>query len=385
MTIALLTESWYPVVNGVTASVRTLADELMSGGDEVIIVCPDMPGADLDPLYVQRVPSWVSPWNTRNPFAYPPYGPLSHRLDNIDVDIVHSHHPFGLGLYGHRLARRLGVPHVSTFHTLYFSYIHYSPFPPPVSRWWLRTVLTQFYSGCALLTVPSKDTEIQLRTEMRMPCPMEVHPTGVSLPGVVDAERAAALRTLMGILPDDRVVLYVGRIAWEKNCRLLLESFARLPENCHLVMVGGGPDGDSQAEYAAELGMDGRTYFVGPVSREHLVDYYGMADIFAFPSYTETQGLVLGEAQSCGLPCVAVTGGGAAEFVRNNIDALVVPPELDAFAGALLRLVADDVLRNQMSAEALASPVRPSVAEMVSHIRQMYVRLIEAHQVPSGA
>jgi glycosyltransferase involved in cell wall biosynthesis len=189
----------------------------------------------------------------------------------------------------------------------------------------------------------------------------------------------------MGIQPDDRVVLYVGRIAWEKNCRLLLESFARLPENCHLVMVGGGPDGDSQAEFSAELGMDRRTHFVGPVSRELLVDYYGMADIFAFPSYTETQGLVLGEAQSCGLPCVAVTGGGAAEFVRNNVDALVVPPELDAFAGALLRLVADNGLRNQMSAEALASPVRPSVAEMVSHIRQMYVRLIAEHQKAPGA
>jgi glycosyltransferase involved in cell wall biosynthesis len=94
---------------------------------------------------------------------------------------------------------------------------------------------------------------------------------------------------------------------------------------------------------------------------------------------------VLGEAQSCGLPCVAVTGGGAAEYVRNNVDALVVPPEIDAFAGALLRLVADNVLRNQMSAEALASPVRPSVAEMVSHIREMYKRLIAEHKGPSGA
>jgi glycosyltransferase involved in cell wall biosynthesis len=214
---------------------------------------------------------------------------------------------------------------------------------------------------------------------------MEVHPTGVSLPGVVDAERADALRLLMGIHPDDRVVLYVGRIAWEKNCRLLLESFARLPENCHLVMVGGGPDGDAQAEFAAELGMDRRTHFVGPVSREGLVDYYAMADVFAFPSSTETQGLVLGEAQSCGLPCVAVTGGGAAEFVRNDIDALVVPPELDAFAGALLRIVSDDVLRHKMSGEALASPVRPTVAEMVSHIRQMYMRLIAEHRIAPGA
>ena len=82
---------------------------------------------------------------------------------------------------------------------------------------------------------------------------------------------------------------------------------------------------------------------------------------------------------------MAVTGGGAAEFVRNNVDALVVPPELDAFAGALLRLVADNVLRHQMSAEALASPVRPSVPEMVSHIRQMYVRLIAEHQKAPGA
>ena len=384
MRVALLTESWYPVVNGVTASVETLVNELIAGGDDVTVVCPDMPGADLDPPYVLRVPSWVSPWNTRNPFAYPPYGPLAHRLDDLVVDIVHSHHPFGLGRYGHNLSKRLGVPHVSTFHTLYFSYIHYSPFPPAVSRWWLRAVLTDFYSQCDLLTVPSKDTKQHLYSEMRLPCPLEVHATGVALPTHTDHERSYTLRILMGIADDACVILYVGRIAWEKNCRLLLESFSKLPENCHLVMVGGGPDVDDQSAFAGVLGMDARTHFVGPVSREILVDYYGLADIFAFPSFTETQGLVLGEAQSCGLPCVAVLGGGAAEFVRDGIDAFVVSPEEGVFTEALLKLVTNRDLRESMSKAALNSPIRPTVTEMVQQVRAMYSRLITEYAHSHG-
>ncbi|MFM7321776.1 MAG: glycosyltransferase [Armatimonadota bacterium] len=383
MRVGLFTESYPPVINGVSTSVATLADQLRQRGHVPVVVAPNKPG-HIDDHPVTRLPSWTWPLYPGFPFAWPPVGPFARATDRLDLDIVHSHHPFGIGLHARRAARRRGIPHVSTFHTLYHDYTHYFPFVTKrVARDWLTGWLHGFYVECDRIIVPSAHTGKRLLEVGLDAQRIVVVPTGVPGASPVEAAEVARFRAQWH-LPEDRpVVLYVGRIAWEKNLRLLIDAFGRLPGDSTLVMVGGGPDFNAIQRSVEDAGLGERIRFTGPIPRSSLGPVFHSATCFAFPSGTETQGLVLAEAQSHGLPCVAVDEGGAPEFVRNDIDALVVPSRLDPFVEAIARLCADSELRERFRIAGLTSPLRITPEQMVDRILDVYRGALGAE--PEGA
>ena len=139
-----------------------------------------------------------------------------------------------------------------------------------------------------------------------------------------------------------------------------------------LLLAGSGPWQSECETLAQKSGVAEQIRFAGFVSRANLAPLYAGASVFAFPSPTETQGVVLSEAQSYGLPCVVVEGGGASEFVRNGVDALVTAPEVGAFAAALSELLHNAKKREAFSVAARESLLRPTPADMAKSVLAVY-------------
>lgn len=397
MRVGLFTESYAPVINGVSTSVRTLAEELLRLKHRPVIIAPRFPGFALGvsplPEYadvllgtgepeVWRIWSWRTPLNPDNPFAFPPLPFVSPpALRHLEADIIHTQQPFGMGRHGRAQAHRLGVPLVSTFHTLYTEYAHYAWFAPRiVVRRYVVGALRRYYRTCDAIIVPSREAGRRLQQFTDVAAEqLHVVPTGVPDPAPVSPQDAAAVRDAYDIRPDTPLLLFVGRLAPEKNLDLLIDAFADVlrrydtdNKRPNLLIVGSGPYRAGCERQVARRGVAEHVRFTGYLTRDKLAPIYAAATLFAFPSATETQGVVLSEAQGYGLPCIVVNGGGAPEFVRANVDALVVPSTVPAFANAVHDLLTDDAKREAFAAAACHSPLRPTPAGMASQIVDVY-------------
>ena len=396
MRVGLFTESYDPVINGVSTSVKTLAAELAGLGHEPVVVAPrfagfvdDVAGGGAPP--VLRLFSLRTALNPSNPFVPPPMmgwspGALGGAAGRFDV--VHTQQPFGLGMHGRNHARRLNAPLVSTFHTLYAEYAHYFPLlPVRVVRALVTGHVRRYYNGCDAVVVPSRAAGRVLEAAGVAADLLRVVPTGVPPSPVVLPAALEQARLTLDLPADTPILLFVGRLAREKNLDLLIGAFADIVRGGIsplpiLLFVGSGPYQDGCRQLVRAAGIEAHVRFAGFLTRAQLAPIYALATLFTFPSGTETQGVVLSEAQSHGLPCVVVNGGGAPEFVRDRADALVVPPgDRAAFAFAIALLLKDEEKRQAMQAAALASPLRPTPGTMA---RQMVAVYQEAGQQRPG-
>lgn len=344
MRIGMFSECYEPVRNGVTTSVHTLVQHLRRRGHHVILVAPHYASHRDQTPFVLRVPSLQTWINKDYPVAYPFYPRLRKQFGRLAPHIVHSHNPFFVGLLAARLAHQHGIPLVSTYHTLYSHYAHYLFFLPDAAvqgllKWWIP----DYYNRCAHVIVPSAVAEASLR-EYGVRSPITIVPTGVPLPdpALTNDEAKRAARAQWDIPDGCPLLLYVGRIAQEKNVELVLDAFsdcaAKWPD-ARLLVVGGGPHLDACRKHAASLQGAERIIFAGPMAHDELPPVYAAADLFVFASTTETQGLVMAEARAAGTPCIVARGGGASETITEGQDGLIVPPERDAFSAAIMSLL----------------------------------------------
>ena len=385
MRVAMFSECYEPVQNGVSTSLRALVCELRRVRHNVVIIAPHFADHLDEQPFVLRVPSFQTRFNAGYPVAYPWFPKLARSFERIAPDMLHSHSPFFVGLLAARLARRHELPLVSTYHTLYRHYAHYVFFlPDPAIQSLLDWWLPEYYSRCECVIAPSRVAEESLRS-FGVAAPVEVIPTGVPLPipSSIDCEAQRAARARWSIPPGVPLLLYVGRIAQEKNLELVLDSFARVameqPE-ARLLVVGGGPHLDACIAYAAATPAAGRIVFAGPVDHDELAAVYACADAFVFGSPTETQGLVIAEARAAGTPSVVVNAGGASETVRDGEDGLVVPSELGAFASAVGAMLRNPAMRAQMSDACLRNARQWTPSAMATRVAALYERARETHR-----
>src|SRR5436309_12383881 len=211
MRIAIFTESYAPVVNGVASAVRWLADAL-SAGHEVTLYAPRYPGYRDAGVEVVRLPSYRLPGHRDYPLAWP-WSPGAFRaFARRRFDVVHTHSPFTLGQVGRRWARRAGIPAVTTYHTLYVEYAHYAWWLPrrPV-RVWLRAISLSHCNASDRVAVPTEPIREVLQ-QYGVRRPISVIPTG--LPAAPPAARDPAYpRAGCGIRPGAPLVLYAGGVA----------------------------------------------------------------------------------------------------------------------------------------------------------------------------
>ncbi len=303
--IGFFTEVYRPVVNGVVASVDGLAAGLRERGNEVYCFAPRMPGAERSDGAVFRMPSLPLPSRTPYRLTLPL---VSRRNVNTVIkrlSLVHVHSPFITGWMGLRYARRYGMPVVYTYHTQLEAYAHYVPFEANATRYAASQLTRTFGNLVDAVIVPTAAMSDHLR-ELGVLTRIDVVPSGIDIEFYGAGRRSEELRARLGARRGERLVLFVSRLAIEKNLDVALRAMARANDpGLKLAIAGDGPARGDLEELTRALGLSQRVAFLGEVAREQLPDLYASADAFVFPSTSETQGLVQAEALAAGSLVIA--------------------------------------------------------------------------------
>jgi glycosyltransferase involved in cell wall biosynthesis len=367
--IAFFTEGFDPFINGVVHTIKTWRSELERRGHEVTVFAPRFPGHhDADPGVV-RLPSLN--WSRIHYPILAPYAdgrPIASRA----FDLVHSHHPFTMSRLAVRVARAREMPLVYTFHTLLSEYAHYVPLSRSVGRLWLRRTYLRHCTEADRITTPTGAVRVVLRGEC-VKTPVHVVSAGVpaATPGQGAGER---VRRELGVPANAQLLLYSGRLVREKRLDFLLRALAPLCRSSSpvLCLAGGGHIEGRLRRLAGDLGIAERVIFPGWIPHDRMADLYAAADLFVFPSTTDTMGVVLVEAMMQGLPCVAVDRYGPSEIVSHGETGLLVPYEERAFADAVERLLNDPLLLARMGAAGKAKSREYDPAAVTDQLLGVY-------------
>ena len=382
MRILMISDVYFPRINGVSTSIQTFRRGLHAAGHETILIAPEYPGAapDTEPN-ILRVPSRGVPRDPEDrAMKLAAIRALRPQLERLEPDLVHIQTPFIAHYQGTALARALRIPVIETYHTYFEEYLHH--YVPLMPRAVMRFVARRFtVSQCNVLdslVVPSRAME-QALLDYGVKCPMHIIPTGMEMERFAGGD-GQRFRAQLGIAPGQPVLVHVGRIAHEKNIDFLFRMFAivvRRKPGAVFVVAGEGPALASCKAYVRSLGLSQHVRFVGYLSREReLLDCYRAGDLFVFSSKTETQGLVLLESMALGIPVVSTAHMGTADIVNPQRGAQVAPDNEDEFASIVVRLVEDAPRRAAMSTEARAYAATWSATAMADRLAGLYSAVV---------
>jgi 1,2-diacylglycerol 3-alpha-glucosyltransferase len=378
MKIAFFTDSYKPYLSGVVKSIDTFREELENQGHRVYIFAPDYPGTEKEEG-VFRFRSLPTPVQNDFRLAIPLSHKITEQLRELEIDIIHTHSPFLMGWLARYAARRLSLPLVFTYHTLYDEYVHYLPVIKNLAKAFTIRYCREYCQSADLVIAPSVFVEKRLRG-YRVKTPIVTVPTGIDLETYLrkDMEQLSSLRRELAEKADfERLLIFVGRLGEEKNVYFLLRAINKLlkdsGDELALLVVGDGPERISMEDYCSQVGISSKVIFVGKQSPEMVTAYYQLSDLFVFPSVTETQGLVTLEAMASGLPVVAVDAAGTRYMVDDGVNGILVEEDENAFAGAVLEILKDDESFQKMSESALTRAMSLSSEKTAS-------RLVEGYQ-----
>jgi glycosyltransferase involved in cell wall biosynthesis len=351
MRIALFSDTLWPQVNGVSLTLRRLVDFLEARDCRTLVVGPragDGGGASLAPRSAQviRIAGLPLPRYPELKIAAPWSRRALDAAREFEPEVVHVLTEFTIGWLGLRTARRLGAPVVSSFHTDFPRYIGYYGLGAFSGVLW--RYLRWFHERTKVTYCPSAVTREQLRR--RGFGDVRIWGRGVDLRRFAPDRRDPALRSRQGP-PSALHLLYVGRLAPEKDLDLLFDAVRRLPAtDFHLIVTGDGPHAAR-----ARARAPANATFTGYLTGSELSATFASADLFVFPSRTETYGNAVLEALASGLPVVAFAEGGVLENVRDGVNGSLCPPgDVDAFVAAILRLAREPGLRARQARAARA-------------------------------
>jgi phosphatidylinositol alpha 1,6-mannosyltransferase len=316
--VAYFAGTMRPGHDGVTRVLYRLIGALGERGIESIFFSPIIPGAEKRPVPMFEVPSVRFPLYKDYRFAVPGQRHFEPELSAFDPDIIHINSPCPLGYAAVRYGRRAGVPVVATYHTHFPSYAKYYKIKALETFSW--TYLKNLYNDCDRVYVPSEPVRKELRAHGFRTT--EYLPHGVDTGMFNPAFRSDEWRKRHGC-DGKTVLLFAGRLVWEKDLRTLAEAYRILMarrDDAIFVLAGDGP---VREELAA---MMPRALFLGQLGGADLATAYASSDLFVFPSTTETFGNVTLEAMASGVPPVCAKEGGAYGFVKSGATGLLVEP-----------------------------------------------------------
>jgi glycosyltransferase involved in cell wall biosynthesis len=365
--LTLVTETYPPEVNGVARTLKRWVATFRERGHHVHVIRPRQRHDNPSPDHVHGLPLPLYP-QMRFGVASPVR--LRNILRRHAPDLVHIATEGPLGLAALLAAISLNLPVASSFHTNYDHYLRHYGFGAlgPLLFGYLRW----FHNRTAVTLVPSEATRQRLLADGVRG--VELWSRGVDADLFHPRHRDPVLRQELGLRPDDVLLMYVGRLAAEKNLGALLRAFValrqRLAGRVRLALVGHGP----LAEPLRALDLPG-VIFAGERHGTELSRWYASADVFAFPSLSETFGNVILEAQASGLPVVGIDCQAVRERVKDGCDGLLVPPGAE-MTDALDELCRRRELRESLSAAARVKAERQVWGPIFDGLEERYVRLV---------
>ena len=353
----MISDVYFPRVNGVSTSIRTFHRELTQLGHEVTLVAPAYPGCHGSESWIMRVPSRFLPMDPEDRMMrYRDILAMTDQFRCCNFDVIHIHTPFVAHYAGVALARRLQRPCVETCHTHFEEYLHhYLPLlPGRFTRFCARRLCRSQCNAVDALVVPSAAMrEVLVRYGITRP--LEIIATGLDDEFYRRGD-GMRFRDRHGIDRRRPVLVYVGRVAHEKNIGFLLQVLGKLRgsmKDILLIIAGEGPALTRLQRQARSLGLEQNISFIGYLDREtDLLDCYCAGNVFVFSSRTETQGLVLLEAMAQGTPVVALSVLGTRAILEAGKGALVAEDSIDDFAHKVECILQMPVLHRRLSEEA---------------------------------
>ncbi|HXH71222.1 MAG TPA: glycosyltransferase [Mariprofundaceae bacterium] len=356
MRILMVSDVYFPRINGVSTAIDTYRRTLLDEGIEVRLVAPDYGEGQVDEEWIRRVPSRQVPLDPEDRIMQ--WSPLLEAVadEASRCELIHIQTPFLAHYAAVKVAKAMNLPLVSSYHTLFEDYFkHYIRFLPAS---WLKALARRISrnqcNAVDSVIAPSRALERRLR-EYGVSRPIQVLPTGIPLSRFNSGD-GKRFRLQHGIDEGRPVALFVGRVAHEKNIGFLLESVdiirRRMPEVL-LVITGQGPAEAHLKAEVARRALQENVLFVGYLDRaRELPDCYAAANAFVFASRTETQGLVLIEAMAMGVPVVALSSMGTTDILEAQRGAMVPDDDPEAFAITLAGLFGDPDLQARLAQEA---------------------------------
>lgn len=330
MIIGLFSDTYTPEINGVVSSIVTLQQGLEAAGHTVYIITTHsslmhisyenrvlrLPGIELKQIYGYVLSS---------PLHIRAYGVIKE----MNLDIIHAHTEFGIGIFARVVSRLLHLPLVITYHTTYEDYTHYvnvfnSKAFEKVARKTVSQLSRVYIDTSDAIISPSSKTKTML---LGYGVKKDIHvvPTGLDLerfnPNHSSPQDIMALRSKLQIQEGRHIILYVGRIAREKSIDLVIQGFSKIDQNAcpsHLIIVGGGPEEENLKKLAKELSISQLVSFVGKKPALEVPIYYHAAEAFVSASLTETQGMTFVEAFASHCPVFARPDDVLKELIREE-------------------------------------------------------------------
>lgn len=365
--VAVLTESFLPKLDGVVKTTYLTIRYLQETGREVLVFAPDIAVERVGESQVIPLRSIGLPQAPETRMALP--NPMVARhIEDFQPDLIHLFSPAAMGVNGMAVGRHLNLAVIANYQTDLPGYTEHYGFPMlsgPVNRW-----LRYIHNGCHLTLAPTQTIIRQLRDVGYRRVRQWGRGVNTERFNPGHARHAMRRRLLNGRDADSLLCICVGRLANEKRIDLLLET-ARKP-GIALTIIG---DGARREELeAAFAGTD--TFFTGYLMGDELAQAYASADVFAFPSASETFGQVILEAMASGLPSVVARSGGAPDVIVDGISGIAVEPSQAAFAEAISSLRDHPDIRFQLSlgarSQAESRPWSALMAQLESYYEEAH-------------
>ena len=378
LNIGLFNESFPPVMDGVAVCVQNYAYWMQKKVGGVSVITPNVPGADYS-QYDYEVLDYLS---VPVPFRQPYVTGVTEvdpafltKIARRRFKIVHAHSPFAAGMAAAKVAKRLNIPMVATFHSKYRDDFSQTLSSKVVVDQIIKLIVS-FYERADEVWVPQASVKDVIK-DYGFKGNVEVVPNGSDLVADYPEAYFTEARKQLGIKPEDFVCLFVGQHVWQKNVRLIIEALKRVKDTpFKMFFVGNGYAADEMKRLVREKGLTDKVTFVGTVTeRERVKQYYAAADLFLFPSLYDTDGLVVKEAAALQTPSVMVTTATAASVINDNENGFLIPNDLDAFANRLRELIHDPERVHRVGLQASHTLVR-SWEDVVGEVLDRYNRLI---------
>ena len=315
---------------------------------------------------------------------------VAKQVKELGIDVVHTQDEFSLGIFGKIMSRKMNIPFIHTYHTMWEEYIHYiSPIKGNHNslKKIARKLSRAFVRKADCVIAPSNKTASYLKNECAIKNkPIYIVPTGIDVEPFkkenFTQEEKDALKESIGVSKDEKVILFLGRIADEKSIDVLIDQMPNVFEEypkAKFVIVGYGPQEDQLKSQVKKLNLQDKVIFTGKIPWKDVPRYYNMADVFVNASLTETQGLTFIEAMASSLPVVCKYAPNLTEFITNEKNGIFIHNN-DEYKDAIIRVLKDEKLRNTLITNGLVTANSLSSDEFGEKLETIYSEMIKLHK-----
>lgn len=384
MRILMISDVYFPRINGVSTSIKTFCQELTELGHEITLIAPDYPNhTETNPNIIRIASRYLFFDPEDRLMRRKLISSLIEKLNSKQFDVLHIQTPFMAHYAGIELSNALKIPRVVTYHTHFEEYLrHYFPFVPKsmvslAARWFNRHQCNDVDS----VIVPST-AMLDILKNYEIHKHIEIIATGID-ERFFTTGNGKQFREKHNIDPNRPVLVHIGRLAHEKNIDFLLNMLIELRKTTPdilLVIAGEGPARDHLVKLTHTLNIENSVLFVGYLDREtSLLDCYCAGDIFIFASKTETQGLVLLEAMAQRIPVVSLAILGTKDILDAGKGVIVAEEDVLDFSEKVSRIINSNELHQTLSEEAYEYAKTWSSKAFAEKKERFYLKAIEQY------